>query len=260
MTTDVAVPEDDMLEGLGDIDESELTVPRLKIIGKEAVFEDNLTNEQHSSLNVILLGLVKERILWDADEAESPAPMCKSSDAEFGIPADDFPWAKSGFDKAGFGDEPKLPCGSCPLKDWGTHPKDGKKPWCSEMHTYPLLIVGDSGSLSPALLSVQRAGIKPSKAYVSAFIRARTPLFTAYTRLTLEPHKTGTVYWATPIFTKGDATDAADFADYAQQYRAMRTFIQTPRKARDETAVDAAPASSAAPAASRLADEDEIPF
>ncbi len=266
MTTDVAVPEDDTMLGLGDIDESELVVPRIKIIGADAQFEDTLTNERFDSLNVILLGLVKERILWDANEAESAAPMCKSNDAAVGIPADDFPWAASSFDKAAFGDEPRLPCDSCPLKEWGSHPKDGKKPWCSEQHTYPLLVVGDNGSLSPALFSVQRSAIKGSKAYVSGFIRARTPLFTAYTKLSLTPQKSGSVKYATPVFAKGAATDIEDYPDFAQQYRSMRTFIQTVRKRDDDGPTAAAapqqagPAAAPAAASTALSDDDAIPF
>ena len=260
-TTAIAVPEDDVV-GLEDIEDSDLVVPRMKIIGKDAQFEDQLTNERFDSLDVVLLALVKNRILWDADEAESEAPWCKSLDGKIGLPdVKDFPWKASSFDPAAFGDEPQLPCGSCPLKDWGSHPKDDK-PWCSEMHVYPLLVINENG-YAPALLSLQRASLKASKAYVSPFARAKMPLYTARTRLTLTPHKRGSVQYATPVFTKLGATDDAEWPDFASQARAMREFIQTVRSRDDVPAAAAsspAAAASGAPAAAPLADDDPVPF
>ena len=31
-----------------------------------------------------------------------------------------------------------LPCDSCALKEWDTHPKGGK-PWCAEQITFPIM-------------------------------------------------------------------------------------------------------------------------
>lgn len=260
-TTDLAVPEDDVV-GLEDLDESDLVVPRIKIIGADAVFEDQLTNEQFDSLDVVLLAMVRNRILWDADEAESKEPWCKSLDGKVGLPhPKDFPWAASAFDRTAFGDEPELPCGSCPLKEWGSHPKDDK-PWCSEMHVFPLLVIGEGGTYSPALWAIQRAAIKASRAYLSPFVRAKTPLYTVKTRLTLTPHKRGTVKYATPVFTKLGPTDESEWPDFASQARAMRTFIQTVRKRDDDAAAESTESTSTAPvgATAPLADEDPVPF
>lgn len=237
----LAVPHDGA-DGLEDFDVStDAVMPRIKIIGKEALFEDNLTGEKHPSISVILLGLVKQRILWDAEVEENAAPMCRSLDFQLGLPADDFPTKTSGFDRATVegaqkdGGGPPLPCASCNLKEWGTNPR-GSTPWCSEQHTYPLLMeqgIG-SGIWQPAILTLQRSGIKASKAYVTGFARSRTPLYTVRTLISLQAQKRGSVDYAVPVISRAGNTDQDEWPEYAQTYRNIRSFLTTPRATDDD--------------------------
>ena len=272
-----AIPEEDY--GLEDFDTStDAVMPRLTINHPEAKFVDNLSGQEFDSLEVILLGLVKGRILWDSEVEEGDTPLCKSLNFNEGRPDEDrFPWKQSGFDKnalvvpAGTS-ELLLPCSACGLKEWGSAP-NGKTPWCSEQHTFPLLMKVGDGGWAPALFTTQRTGIKPSKTYLTSFARTKTPLYTVTTKLSLQAQKRGTVNYAVPIFVQGEPTEQSEWPYYAQQYRQIRDFLHTP-PVRDEDAeattatpaaapADAATAAStvtAPAAASDVDDESDIPF
>lgn len=265
-----AVPED-LETGLEDFDNAtDAVMPRLSIVGPEAVFKDNLSGQKHERLTVILLGLVKGRILWDDDVEEGEQPLCKSLDFHTGYPdLARFPLAESQFPAIA----PTLPCEQCNLKEWGTA-SNGKTPWCSEQHTYPLLMqVGDGpDDWAPALFTVQRTGIKPSRSYVTSFARTKTPLYTTTTELTLTGLKKGSVHYAVPNFVKGKPTPPEQWPYYAQTYRGIRDFLQTPREVEEKTdATETPEAGGAEPAAPITVpatisvpvpadDEEDMPF
>ena len=269
-STDVAVPASGGVVGMEDIGSGDLSVPRLSLNHKKGVIEDAQTKEQFDSLDCILLGVVKQRVLWDpSDESFDKAPLCKSFDFGIGFPdADEFPWGSSGFNQADFAsfDQPQLDCGSCRLKEWETHPKRDKIPWCSEQWVFPLIVpIDESGAGAPALITFQRSQLTNTKSYVSGFARVQKPLFVAHTKITLEKLSRGTVDYVLPSFQKGDATpeSMADF--FTEQYLGIRQFLVTPRlrdkedtKAVTAAAPAAAPAEASAPV--EVVEEGEIPF
>lgn len=263
-TTDIAIPEDDMI-GLEDFDiKTDAVMPTIKIAHKEALFEDALSGKTFPALNCVLLGLIKQRVLWPPEVEETKsAPLCKSYNYTIGRPdVDKYPWKASGFEKIDNDPEVELPCENCKLKDWGSHPKRDT-PWCSEQHTFALLqqMDDDEGSLSPALFTVQRSAIKPSKTYMTSFVRAKTALFTVRTKIILDARKRGTVEFAVPKFIRGEATAQEDWNYYGQQYRMIREFVQTPRSRDDDAEIEAedsgAPIDSAATSAP---EDDDLPF
>lgn len=274
-----ANPEDFDMDNIGleDIGPGDVSIPRLQIIHPEGKFKNSLSGEIYDSgLEVILLGLVKQRIMWDEDVQDNDKPQCKSPDFNNGFPnvKEDaperlkFPWGQSNFDFNDFPPErglnglPTLPCANCIFKDWN---KGGwKQPPCSEQHTFPILYSSDGWETSqPALYTVQKTGIKPSRQYISSFAHSRTPMFTVFTRLGLTLQKRGTVTFSVPVFSRGGETDRNQWQEYANQTRAIREFVrQPPRPADDddepvasdnenkgpETPTAAAPASAASPA------------
>lgn len=261
-----------LMVGLEDFDVStDAIMPTIKIDHDEGKFLDSLSGEMFDSLNVVILGLVKQRIMWEADPSDNP-PLCRSLDFKVGMPGEKFPWKDSGFDRPAETEGVTLPCETCQFQQWGSHPKNDT-PWCSEQHTFAILMpVGENG-WAPALFTVQRTGIKPSRAYLTSFARAKTPTFTVHTVMTVDHRKKGTRPYGVPIFTKGEATDQDDWPEFAQQYANIRSFIQQPRnldrESSEETPVATpttkgdvveakeAPAT-AAPAAD--ADDDDVPF
>lgn len=253
----LAIPEEDY--GLEDFDPTtDAIMPRLQIDHKEALFVDNLSGQKFKELDVILLGLVKQRIMWADEVEDGEGPLCKSFNYNEGHPDKDFPWEKSGFDPAKYPDDAALPCANCALKEWGSA-LNGKTPWCSEQHTFPLLMQL-AGGWAPALFTTQRTGIKPSKTYLTSFSRTKTPLYTVITKLSLQAFKRGTVDYAVPVFVQKEATESSEWTFYAQQYRSIRSFITTRPSRDDDDGTAPAPVAAAAPAAAAPADPDDLPF
>lgn len=267
--------------GLEDVGVGDVIIPRLRIDHAEGVFEDNLSKARYGTLKVILLGLVKQRIFWDDEVDEGDRPKCKSPDFVHGFPNVDpetkkdkqFPWDLSNFapgdfpTESGLNGQVTLPCESCIFKEWD---KQGwKNPPCNEQHTYPLLYSPDDGtSWQPALLTVQRTGIKPSRQYLSSFVQAKTPTFTVFTEIGLTQQSRGTVRYSVPWFRRGEQTDRSSWTEYANQYRAIRDFIrQPPRRQDDEDGTpvaedanaNAAPAATPAPAPAAAAPAPPVP-
>ena len=258
-STGVAVPVDD-IEGLEDIESSDMTIPRITINHDEGVFVDSQTNESFAEFDCIMLGLVKQRTLWPPTPGEGgKPPLCRAVDFKTGAP-DPAQWvekhngisaqAASGFtfDEVEAGN---LNCANCGLKEWESHPNNST-PWCNEQFTFPILRVMDDGTTAPALISFQRTGLKPCKSYVSGFKQARRPLYTALTRITAVHQKKGTVEYVTPSFSKVSDSDPSEHPAYSMALGQIREFITTPRTFEDATPAAATtpttPAAAPAPA------------
>ena len=248
--------------GLEQFDESDFVMPRLNIQHETGLFQDNLSGEEFPEFEGILLGLIKQRILWHEDVDKNDGPMCKSYDFELGHPdVKTFPFKLAGFEPSDISPEGTLPCASCIAKDWGSHPSRDT-PYCSEQHTLPILQVLPGGGVAPALLTLQRSGIRPSKAYLSGFARQRTPLFTTTTKISLTQQKRGSVNYSVPRFVKGEATDPGQYRHYAETWKQIKGFVTTPpnREAEEEVVpATTTPATAAAPTAA-AADDDDLPF
>lgn len=256
--TDIAVPQEvDGMEGLEDFGSEDMVMPRLGIAHSEGKFVDNLTGEEFDTLRVVLLGLVKQRIMWSEEVEDGEGPLCKSYDFTTGNPSKDFPWKASGFEKQD-GDDIKLPCESCALKEWGSHPSR-KTPWCSEQYTLPLLMeMGEGNYGAPAILTIQRSGVKPVRSYLTGFKRSNNPLFTAVTTMSLDLQKKGSVTYSVPKFSKGEQTDDEYWSEYADHYRSIREFLtKPPAKAADDGG-SGGDADNSSPAADM--DDDDLPF
>lgn len=255
----------DMMVGLEDMDTSDLVMPRLRLLHDEAVFQDNLSNEKFEELEVVILGLVKGRVLWDTEVEEDAQPMCRSLDHNIGRPnLATFPFKAAGFDKSELdANDPQVACSACPLKDWGSHPTRDV-PWCNEQYVLPVLMpVG--GGWTPAITTFQRTAIKPVKSYLSSFARAKTPTFVTTTKMSLLAQKKGSVRYAVPQLVKGEPTNQDDYQEFASQYIAIRDFLQTPRSFSETETVAKAPTAATATApvaesAEAVEDDDDLPF
>lgn len=251
------------IEGLEDVDASDVVLPRLQIDHKAALFRDNLSKQEFAELDLIILGLIKQRIMWADDTDDGDKPLCKSPDFTHGFPNvhpdtprdKQFPWAKSNFRPEDFppGSPTSLnglvtlPCESCTFKEWDKG--DWKIPPCSEQHTYAVLYLSnpddpvEDARWTPALLTFQKTGIKPSKSYISSFVQAGQAMFTVRTKVSLTPAKRGTVEYAVPMFRKGESTDRDFWPNYGEQFRNIRSFIRQPPRSQDDDE-DMTPATS----------------
>lgn len=286
--------DEDMETGLEDFGVGDAVVPRLSIVHKEAEFRDSLSGMQFTKVRVIILGLVKQRILWSTDIEENSAPMCKSPDHKTGFPnvSDDvprdrrFPWDKSGFRPADFpADEDgnvRLPCDGCQLKEWGSHP-DGKRPYCTEQFTLPVMYDPyENDSWVPAIMTFQKTGIKPVRSYLTSFARSQNPAYTAFTEISLNLQHRGQTDYSVPSFKRVGDTEPDFYREYSTSFTTLKRFLQAAPQHTDEeqpaasnnvtqepsarnevkTTAEDPWASSAKPATSAASsdDDDDMPF
>jgi len=252
------------LEGLGleDVGATDITLPRIQIDHPNGVFKNNLSGETFDTMRCVILGVVKQRIMWDKTVDDGDKPLCKSPDFEHGFPNmgldgktpanKQFPWAKSNFNPADFPAEQgenglvTLPCQSCIFKEW--EKGDWKQPPCSEQHTYPLMYQTEDGGFMPALFSVQKTGIRPSRTYLNVFVQSHKPMFTVYTEIALNQQSRGTVMFSVPVFRKKEPTEETTWGEFAQQYRGIREFIrQAPRRQDEEEGAEASDNTNTGP-------------
>jgi hypothetical protein len=248
MTNVPAVPSAGGVIGLEDISANELSIPRLAIDHKKAVFRDSLSNEEFAEFDTVVLGVCKQRVLWPTELRDGAKPLCKSQNGTQGLPADNFPWKESGFTPTGDEDQ-LLDCAACQLKEWGSHPTRAKIAWCTDQRVVVCLREG-----APYLLSLQRSGIKPINGFMTHFVQTKTPTFTKHAHVSLKALKSGTVDYAVPVFTVGTLTDEADHAEYGRVYLGVRQFVQSRRIAGDDE-----PMAATKPAPASVKD-DEVPW
>lgn len=244
----VARPED-FETGLEEFGIEDAVIPRITIVHKEGRFKDSLSNQEFESINCIILGLVKQRSLWHPTVDEGDWPMCRSMDHNTGFPnlSDEQPkdkrfdklWEKAGFDPKDFPPDDegrvRLPCASCQLKEWGSHP-DGKKPYCSEQFTLPILYDPDGdGIWVPAIVTFQKTALKGLKAYLSSFARSKSAAFQAVTEITLRMEKKGSTDYSVPEFKKIGTTDEENWLEYSTNYRTMANFLRADPGTRDDS-------------------------
>jgi hypothetical protein len=231
-----------MPEGLEDTDASDLAMPIYRIDHDNGLFVNGLTGESFGEFDAVILGRLKQRILWPKEPGDSgDAPMCRSADFKTGIPraeawvqvqpksnnltaqkASGFDWPTVEAAAEGSG----LPCESCNLKEWG---QDRTPPWCNEQWTMPFARLDDEGDPILGVISFQRTGLKPCKSYVSAFVQAKSPLYTVVTRVKAIVQQRGSVSWVVPSFQRLRESDSTQWPLYSKSLLEVRTYLTTPR-------------------------------
>jgi len=233
--------------GLEDFGVEDISMPRLVIDHDDCVYKDSQTEQTFSSLETIIFGIHKGRIMWGeiSDSDNANPPLCKSTDFKHGFPNMDpeagkmqqFPWnaqtvykpedAKAIQLADGNFSLPSLDCEPCHFRKWNTDPT-GKRPWCGEVITFPLvykIIENGEEVWMPALFSVKRSGLKNAKNYVTPFATRKTPMFTVVTTLGLQQNKRGKVTFGVPTFSKTGETDQGDWPMYHEQFLSAYTFL-----------------------------------
>lgn len=227
--------------GLEGLDPSTLSTPRLKIDGPEGVFVHDLSGETFEELNVVLLGMFRQRNLWPPTMGkEKTGPLCRSYDAVSGHPdlKDNRFWkatvskagvSASGFDPAEYSGK-LLPCDSCELKEWGSHPSRENAPWCGEVFVVPVMLdATDDDPGYAAILSLTGAQITPAKKYMTSFVQKKQPLFTATTRLTLNRQSRGEVDYSVIKYARTGDSPEVHFPSWMKTFVKIRDMLITPR-------------------------------
>jgi hypothetical protein len=243
--------------GLDDMTQADLSIPRLQIVNKKGVFKDSLSNTEMQSLNVVILGLIKQRTLWPTKIGDTPAkPMCRSNDFQHGFPnleqpQHPFPWQVSKLTQEHV--QPRqdgqlmFNCSDCFLKEWGSRP-DSEAPWCNEVWSLALLIDPyQTGQYLPSVLALSKTNLAPTRRYLAGFKASNQAAFTAITNISLQLLKKGDNDYSNIMFQRVEPTDSARWGEWGDAYMEMREYLtRDPMKFEEEVSV-AAPAPQAAP-------------
>lgn len=244
--------------GLEDIEDEITAVPRIGIDHKAGVFKDSLSGEEFPRIYGVLLGMVKQRVMWEPGDIEPGAkPQCKSQDSVTGYPnmsgkpGESFPWAEApGLDP---NTQPKdehgriiISCDGCPFAQWGPRDAKGKSkpPPCKERHTYPVIYnrtapTGtdpyDAPYMESGIVSFQGSGITPSKKFLSAFVRNKLPLYSAVVEIKLNVNKRGMVEYSVPEFTKLGQVPTEEWELYGRELAPMRDYLKRAPRPGDDS-------------------------
>lgn len=246
-----ANPSDFANTGLEDFNATDAVIPRISIVHDEGVWRDNLTGQKFELLRFIILGLVKQRVLFHHEVEDGDVPMCKSPDHKQGFVNLDaprkksFPWAAAGFDQANFPENSEgqvvLPCSGCQLKEWGSNPTSSA-PYCAEQWTLPIYYdATGEDDWTPAILTLQKSSIKPIRSYLTSFARGNKPAFTAVCEGRLKVNSRGSVEYSVPSFTHSGESDRNNWNEYSESFGQMRGYLTQPPRTDD---TDGAPAQA----------------
>ena len=260
---------EEYLDTIEDFDEAtDSGIPRMSIDGPSGQFVDSLSGETFNPLTCIILGMVKQRVLWPLEVADDPAPpLCRAREVKVGgLPGEEFPWAESGFDPNAFVEGDHLDCSSCRLAQWGSRPDGRDTPWCSEQIVMPAMIEVRPDVLAPVLLTFQRSSLGAARKYMQSFARAKIPPFTVWTTITLDTAKRGGVTYAVPTFKKGAPTESDKYRLFGDNFKSAKAYLTreatvVPELEGAEVAGELAKASSRpTPPPVAEMDDDDIPF
>lgn len=227
--------------GLEDLDPNEIAIPRIRVEHAKGVFIDSLTGEEFPTMYGVLLGMVRQRVMWAKEVVDGGRPQCKSSDAITGFPnmegpdADSkFPWAASGLaPEAQPTDEHGrivIACNTCPFAQWGPRKANGKSdpPPCKERFTFPIMYSTKEGGVvdRAGIVSFQGSGIKPSKDYMASFVRSSKSLYTAITEISLDMQKKGMVVFSTPRYKRIGDTAESEHEAWKEEMAQLRDFLR----------------------------------
>lgn len=161
---DDLVLDDAGLDGLEDIDQSDLMLPRVRVIqptskldGPAGSFHNSLSGESKPQIHAVLLRVTKSRVCWDPSDLAAP-PLCASDDARTPRAANLGTYSAD--------------CASCPMAQWG---KDGEPPQCRLTYNFLAADLDDEGT--PFILSLAGASVKNARKIVSVFVLKRKKLF-----------------------------------------------------------------------------------
>jgi hypothetical protein len=231
----------DLYGGLEDFTVSDMKLARVTIEHADGVFKDSLTGETFKEIFFIPLALIKQRVLWHPTVTDDSQPLCKATNFELGFPTvgqpkdvQNFPWGAAKLNPADFPASPEfgrpvVPCSSCVLKDWGSDPVGGKKPWCTEQHSIPVLYGATSDDcINMAVMTFQRSSMQASKAFFASIMRARKPAFSVIGKATLLAQKRGTNTFHVPVLAKFTDTEMSTWGAFSEQAKTIADYLREP--------------------------------
>lgn len=227
--------------GIDGLSADEIPTPRLLIDHHQGVYTDNQTEVPRTELIGIVLGFVRQRIMWPKElPDDGGSPMCKSNDSENGLPNMDpasefaFPFAESPFNPNDLQVNQELnrvllPCSNCTFTDWSGQ---GNKtpPRCSEV--FNLIVMFDAygtGDLQPAFFPLKKSALKNAKAFLARFKQRSLPAYSEFAHFTLEHRKRGGNPYSVPVIKAAGPTNPEMWPAFSENYASLRDFAMRTR-------------------------------
>ncbi len=193
-----AVQEEPFDDGLGEITQDDLIIPRLKVGQKQSLGDVegklfiDVTGDVVDEMDIVILSISKSRVLFPEDFSRESKPLCKSNDLIKPELNDDPVFAPMAAE-----------CDGCPYAKW-TKKKTGKPkpPECSEVWN---MLVLDFDTFLPAWFSLKRKALKPGRKIISMLklrgLAKKIPIwgYKFTVRVELSPGDSGDSY--IPIFS-----------------------------------------------------------
>lgn len=239
--------------GQGKLDTSRGGPARIDIIGNEGLFEHSITKQRVESFEAAIVDWTNQRTLWISPmPKEKLPPICRSRDAETGIPHPE-QWFKKNVgildDETGNSltaaegsklglkvvtEDTRLSCEDCALSNWGPRDpatKKSRKPFCSEsMVLYIIADFAGNGNLAPALLTVKGGGMGPAYKYFLGFEHAGQDTYSVFTKLSLElVRQSSAVTYSVPVFERAGETDPSMHIQWAMDALRAKDFLTSER-------------------------------
>lgn len=231
--------------GVDDLGMDEIPTPRVFIDHRpdgfsEGKYTDNQTGTFRDEFYAVVLGFVRQRIMWpkELDDSSVAMPMCKSNDSTKGLPNVDptsesaFPWHEGSFDPNSLHVDPEynrvlLPCENCSFKEWSGKGSKRVPPRCSEV--FNLIILFDpygTGSLQPGFFSAKRSAIQPVKQYLAQYRQQGVPAYSQFAHFSLQHLKRAGNPYSVPVIKAVGPTSRDHWPDFSENYRTLRDFTE----------------------------------
>jgi len=178
--------------------------------------ESNIGKE----IDVIMLGLIRQRTLWPPKDSKRSRPDCESPDFEHGYAKiDTFPWKDTDFvEPIGGGTRPhELPCDQCPLRNW----QDRTPPRCAQVWNVP--VIYGAGLF---VIPFSASALSDLENYMRPFRDSRTPLYTVITRIKLSRVEKKGRRYVVPHFSQTANTDTRVYPEYSSKLNQVKEVMQ----------------------------------
>jgi hypothetical protein len=153
-------PEPAAIPGLDELGRADMILPRVRLVQAQSQFSDkagelhnSLLNTTKPSINAIVIGVKRGRVMWPGDFQRGQDPICAS---------DDGATAREGLAGVMEDGEPTTGCNACIYGDWG---EDGAAPPCALFYNF-LAVDVDEGDV-PFLIGFGRTSAKAGKQLVT---------------------------------------------------------------------------------------------
>lgn len=211
------------------------TYPKLVINHKTAKFRvptvaGATDTYDAESIDVVILGQIRSRIMWPGAFGSKEHPVCKSDDAIVGVPMDNFPWEDSMF-----ADVPSnrtgISCETCNFKEWN---RDFGRARCQETWTIPVRLVRNGMIEGEVfLIAFTSSGITDLRNYFRPMIAEQKHPFNYVTKIRLRSVGGGDgKRWATARFSRVmELADTDLNLEFVTQLRAVKEAMNPPKLA-----------------------------